>query len=137
MTRTSVKENKALVKRVIEYWNERNLDAFLEIMAPEYVEHLPSGDVTKEQLKKYSRTFFDAFPDIEITIKDMVGEGDKVAALVNWRATHEGEYLGIPATGKRIDITVAMIVRIENGKWMEFWNVTDINLAKQLGMVPQ
>jgi predicted ester cyclase len=78
------------------------MDGFFQVLAPEYVEHLPSGDVTLAQLKKYSGTFFTAFPDIYITIKDIVAEGNKVAMLVNWKATHRGEYMGIPATGKRI-----------------------------------
>jgi steroid delta-isomerase-like uncharacterized protein len=131
----SIEENKALVRRVIELWNRRDLDAFFEVLAPEYVEHLPSGDVYLGQLKKYAGTFFTAFPDISITVKEMVAEGDKVAALVNWKATHQGEYMGIPATGKKIDISVAMIIKIRGGKWVEFWNVTDISLAKQIGAI--
>jgi steroid delta-isomerase-like uncharacterized protein len=131
-----IKENKALVQRVVELWNRRDLDAFFRVLAPEYVEHLPAGDVSLAQLKKYAGTFFTAFPDIKITVKDMVAEGDKVAVLVNWKATHQGEYMGIPATGKEIDISAAMIIKIKGGKWVEFWNVTDVRLAQQLGGVP-
>jgi steroid delta-isomerase-like uncharacterized protein len=133
----SIKENKALVCRVIEFWNRRDMNAFFKILAPEYVEHLPTGDVSLEQLKKYATKFFAAFPDISITVDDMVAEGDKVAVLVNWRATHKGEYMGIPPTGKKIDITVAMIIKIVGGRWVEFWNVTDIRLAQQLGAIPK
>ena len=133
----SIKENKALVRHVVELWNRRDMDAFFKLLAPEYVEHLPSGDISLEQLKKYAPKFFAAFPDISITINDMVAEGDKVAVLVNWRATHKGEYMGIPPTGKKIDITVAMIIKIVGGRWMEFWNVTDIRLMQQLGVIPK
>ncbi len=132
----SVTENKALVHHVIEFWNRRDMDLFFEVLSPEYVEHLPTGDVNLQQLKKYAETFLTAFPDIEITLKEMVAEGDKVAVLVNWKAIHKGVYMGIPASGKKIDITVAMIIKIRKGKWVEFWNVTDINLSKQLGTVP-
>jgi steroid delta-isomerase-like uncharacterized protein len=132
----SVKENKALVSHVIELWNRHDMDAFFDICAPEYVEHLPTGDINLNQLKKFAPTFFNAFPDIKITLKEMVAEGDKVAALVNWKATYKGAYMGIPATGKKIDISVAIIIKIKNGKWVEFWNVTDIRLAQQLGAVP-
>jgi C-1 hydroxylase len=130
----SIKENKALVHRVIELWNRRDMDAFFGVLAPEYVEHLPTGDVSLAQLKKYAHTFFTAFPDIKITVKEMVAGGDKVAVLVNWKATHKGEYMGIPATGKKINISVAMIIKIRGGKWVEFWNVTDVSLAQQLGV---
>jgi len=67
----------------------------------------------------------------------MVAEGDKVAVLVNWRATHRGEYMGIPPTGKKIDITVAFLIRIVAGRWVEFWNVTDVSLIQQLGIMPK
>jgi len=133
----SIAENKALVRRVVELWNKREMDAFFEVLAPEYIEHLPTGDITLKQLKKYAHTFFTAFPDIRITIEDMVAEGDKIAVLVNWKATHQGEYMGIPPTGKKIDISVAMIIKIRASKWVEFWNVTDIRLAQQLGAVPK
>ena len=133
----STKENKDLVRHVIELWNRRDMDAFFALCSPEYVEHLPTGDINLEQLKQYAPKFFAAFPDISITINDMVAEGDKVAVLVNWRATHQGEYMGIPATGKKIDISVAMIIKIAGGRWVEFWNVTDIRLAQQLGAIPR
>ena len=133
----SIKENKALVRHVIELWNRRDMDAFFEVLAPEYVEHLPTGDISLEQLKKYAPKFFATFPDISIIINNMVAEGDKVAVLVNWRATHKGEYMGIPPTGKKIDISVAMIIKIIGGRWVEFWNVTDVRLAQQLGAIPK
>ena len=113
------------------------MDAFFEFLAPEYVEHLPTGDISLEQLKHYAPKFFAAFPDIRITVEDMIAEGDKVAVLVNWKATHQGEYMGVPPTGKKIDIIVAMIIKIVGGRWVEFWNVTDIRLAQQLGAVPR
>ncbi|MBN1692638.1 MAG: ester cyclase [Dehalococcoidales bacterium] len=132
-----IEENKALVRHVVDLWNKRDMEGFFMLCAPEYIEHLPTGDVTLEQLKNFAPRFFIAFPDINITIEDMVAEGDKVAALVNWKATHRGEYMGIPSTGKKIDINVAILIKIANGKWVEFWNVTDIGLAKQLGAVPK
>jgi predicted ester cyclase len=67
----------------------------------------------------------------------MIAEGDKVAVLANWRATHRGEYMGIPPTGKKIDVTVAFLVRIVAGRWVEFWNVTDVGLIQQLGVMPE
>ena len=133
----SIKENKALVRRVVEFWNRRDLDAFFKVLSPEYVEHLPSGDVTLEQLKKYADNFFTAFPDIEIIIKDMVAEGDKVAVLVNWQATHRGEYLGIPATGKRVSFGVIDIMRFADGVVVEHWGQMDsMGMMQQLGVVP-
>jgi predicted ester cyclase len=132
----SIKENKALVRGVVDSFNNRDLEAFFSVLDPGYVEHLPTGDVTLEHLKKYAYTFFTAFPDIRITIEDMVAEENMVAARVRWKATHRGEYMGIAATGKKIDISVAWFIKIAGGKWVEFWNVTDVNLLKQLGATP-
>ena len=131
----SIEENKKLVRHVIDLWNKRDMEGFFKLCAPEYIEHLPTGDVTLEQLNQFAPRFFTAFPDIKITIKDMVAEGEKVAAFVNWKATHRGEYMGIPATGKKIDINVAFLVKIAEGKWVEFWNVTDVRLMQQLGVI--
>jgi steroid delta-isomerase-like uncharacterized protein len=133
----STRENKVIVRRVVDLWNRREMKAFFKLCAPEYIEHLPSGDVSLEQLKKYAHTFFSAFPDIHSTLEQMGAEGDRVAILVNWKATHQGEYMGIPATGKKIDIPVACIIKIIGGRWVEFWNVTDIRLAQQLGAIPK
>ena len=131
----SVEENKTLVRHVIDLWNRRDMDAFYDLLADEYVEHLPTGDISLEQLKHYAPEFFTAFPDITFTIKEMVAGEDKVAVLVYWKATHKGEYMGIRPTGKKIDITVANIIKITDGRWVEFWNVTDVSLLQQLGAV--
>ena len=133
----SIEENKALVRRVVDFWNQRELEEFFKILAPEYVEHLPTGDISLEQLRNYAHIFFTAFPDIHITIKEIIAEGDKVAVLVNWKATHKGEYMGISPTGKRIDINVAFLTRVVAGRWVEFWNVTDVSLIQQLGIMPK
>ncbi len=128
----SIEENKALVQHVFELWNQRELDAFFNNLDPEYVEHLPTGDISIEQLRQYANRFFTAFPDIHFTINDMIAEGDKVAMMINWKATHRGEYMGIAPTGRKIDVSVANLVRIKDGRWVEFWNVTDVSLMEQL-----
>jgi len=124
------------VRRAYELVNRRELNAFFELLAPEYVEHLPTGDISLEQLKHYAGTFFDAFPDFSFTIEDMVAEGDKVAVLVTWKGTHKGVFMGIASTGNKIDVTNANLIKIVAGKWVEFWNITDIRLMQQLGVVP-
>lgn len=133
----SIEENKVLVRHVVDLWNKRDTESFFKLCAPEYIEHLPSGDINLEELKKYAPNFYNAFPDIKFTIKDMVAEDDKVAVIVNWQATHRGEYMGIPATDREIDINVALIIKIAGGKWVEFWNVIDIRLLQQLGTLPK
>ena len=133
----STQENKALVRRVIELWNRRDMDAFFEICAPEYVEHLPSGDLSLEQLKKYAPTFFAAFPDIQLTISDIVAEGDRVACYIKWGGTHKGPMMNIPPTGKNVKLTQIDMYRIENGKVIERRVAGDrLGLLEQLGVAP-
>ena len=128
----SAEENKALVRRVVEYWNQRDLESYFSVLAPEYVEHLPDGDVRLEELKQYAGNFFNAFPDIKFSIEEIVAEGDTVAVRMRWQGTHRGVFMGIPPSGKKIYITNALFIKTANGKWVEFWNVTDIGLRNQI-----
>jgi len=134
----SIKENKALVRRVYELSTLKNLVAFFEFLAPAYVEHLPTGDISLKQLKQGIPAFFTAFPDIHITIEDMVAEGDKVAVLMTSRGTHKGEFMGIPPTGNKIEMRNTCIIRIANGKLAEWWGTLDgLNMMQQLGVIPK
>ena len=126
----SLEKNKALVHRVYELINRGELDAFYELCAPGYVEHLTDRDMSLEQSKQFETKFFADFPDINITINEMVAEGDRVAVLVTWRGVNKD-------TRKKIEMTNANIFRISAGRIMEGWNVTDIRLAQQLGVIPK
>jgi steroid delta-isomerase-like uncharacterized protein len=78
-----------------------------------------------------------AFPDVHITIEDLVSEGDKVAERWTMRGTHKGEFAGIPATGKQVTSTGLVIVRIADGKVAEIWGASDqLGLMRQLGAIP-
>lgn len=78
-----------------------------------------------------------AFPDKRYTIHDMVAEGDKVVARWALEATHKGDYMGIPATNKQIALTGIYIIRLEDGKQVEWWLEADfLGLMQQLGVIP-
>jgi predicted ester cyclase len=126
----SAEENKALVRREQEeLWNHTgNLDAAQELFVPDHVE------AAKQEAADVRR----GFPDVRNTIEDLIVEGDKV--VVRWRAqaTHQGEYMGIPPTGNRVDFTGIAIYRIEGGKIAESWAVSDrLGLMRQLGAIPE
>ena len=125
----SVEENKALVRREQgELWNHTgNLDAAAELFTPDRVED------AKQEAASVRR----GFPDLENTIEDLIAERDKV--VVHWRAqaTHQGEYMGIPPTGNRVNFTGISIYRIERGQIAESWSVSDLwGMMQQLGAVP-
>jgi steroid delta-isomerase-like uncharacterized protein len=130
----SLDENKAIVRRFVEAYNERNLDLFDDLLAPDYYDH--SSQVGPEGLKQLMNIAFKAFPDFHETIEDIIAEGDKVWARITFTGTHEGEWLGIAPTGKKIRIMMVDIFRIDNGKLVEYWDVGDrLDFFNKLGVI--
>jgi steroid delta-isomerase-like uncharacterized protein len=134
----SIKENKALIRRVYELWNKKELAEYFKLLAPEFIGHFTEMDTNMEQQKEVDIGFFNAFPDAISNIEDMVAERDRVAVRVTWRGTHKGEFMGVPATGKKFEITGAAIYRITNDKLAEVWAITDsLHFMQQLGVIPK
>ena len=124
----SSEENKALVRREQEeLWNATgNLDAAQELFVADRVE------VARQE----AADFREGFPDVVSTIEDLIAEGDKVVARWRARATHQGEYMGIPPTGKEVEFTGISVYRIEAGKIAQSWNEEDeLGLMRQIGAV--
>ncbi len=134
----SIKENKAIIRHAYELFNRRELDKYLEIFTPGYVEHYPDGDMSLKQVLESVTMFCGAFPDVTSTIEDMVAEGDKVAFRVTHRGTHKGDFMGIAPTGNKIEMTNTAIFRIAGGKLAECWPTMDnLRVMQQLGAIPK
>jgi steroid delta-isomerase-like uncharacterized protein len=132
-------ENKAVVHRWVEAFNEGNLDAVDELVTDSYVRHDPNAPEVRgpEEEKRLIVMYRSAFPDLHFTVEDMVAEGDKVATRIGIRATHRGELLGIPATEKQLAFTAMELYRIANGKIDEQWvNVDTLGMMQQIGAIP-
>lgn len=87
--------------------------------------------------KQAVRMYRAVFPDLQFTIEDMVGEGDRVAVAYTARGTHQGELMGVPATDKQVVVTLISILRIGNGKITEQRiNWDTLGMLRQLGIVP-
>ena len=126
----SVEENKNLVRREQEeLWNHTgNLDVAEELFASKQAE------AAKQEAADFRR----GFPDVVSTIEDLIAEGDKVVARWRSRTTHQGEYMGIPPTGKEVEFTGISVYRIEAGKIAESWTVEDeLGLMRQIGAIPE
>jgi predicted ester cyclase len=135
-------ENKAVVRRfnelVEEYWRTGDADAFDEVVASDFVHHAPGLPPDLEGMKQSLPMFRAAFPDMRLTEEDLIAKGDKVADRVTVRGTHEGELMGIPATGKQVEFTETHISRIADGKIVERWGEWDVlGMMRPLGAVPQ
>jgi steroid delta-isomerase-like uncharacterized protein len=134
-------ENKALARdsweRIV---NQRDLDAIEETYAPDFVWHEPDQDIRGyEQGRQFASTFFDAFPDINITVEDAIAEGDQVATRYTIRGTHRGETEEFgPPTERQMELEGITIHRIEGGKIVEEWGRYDnLSVMQQLGLVPE
>ncbi len=136
----STEENKALTRRLIEEaFNKRNLGMIDEFASPNAVDHAapPGTPPGPEGFKQMPGMFLNAFPDLNITIEDMIAEGDKVVGRFAFRGTHRGEFMGIAPTGKQVNVTGIEINRIVDGKFVEHWeNFDELGMMQQLGVVP-
>ena len=134
----STEEDKAMVRRVYEEFNKRNLDVYYELHAADYVFHQPDGqELGLEAFKQSAATLLSAAPDYHQTIEDFIAEGDKVVVRFTATATHSSEFMGIAATGKQVTITGILIRRIAGGKVVEEWAERDmLGLMQQLGAIP-
>ena len=140
----SVEVNKNLVTRWLKEFasahkgdTTRLLAVVDKYYAPDFVFHSAAGALNLEQYKQVATLYPKAFPDIDSTVEDMVAEGDKVAFRYTWRGTHQGEFMGIAPTGKKVSLIGITIVRIAGEKIAETWAIDDtFGLMLQLGVLP-
>lgn len=132
--------NKALSHRFNdEVKNCHRLTAIDELLSPDFVNHtgIPGFASTREGVKAFFAYFVGAFPDLTCAVHDMIAEGDKVVDYFTLAGTHRGEFMGIPATGKRVSFKGMHIFAFDQGKITGHWNVLDLlSLMMQLGAVP-
>lgn len=129
--------NKHIVHRIFEEgFNQKNMSAFDDLIASNYVNYdFPAPAPGREGFKQVAAMFLSAFPDQQVVIESQVAEGDKVASRGYWTGTHQGVFLGIPATGKAVRVGFIDIWRIENDQGVENWVQQDIaGLMQQLGV---
>jgi steroid delta-isomerase-like uncharacterized protein len=136
----STEENKAIASRFAQVWGKESLTTIDELADPNLSVAYPIlGEVLRGQagFKQFLTGFHAAFPDADTTIEDVIAEGDKVAIRWTLRGTHQGELLGIPATGKPVTVPGITIYRIVGGKIVEERGEEDgLGLLQQLGVVP-
>lgn len=133
--------NRAVLDRINEEaFRQGNTNVIDELVAEDFVEHNPmpgvSGD--REGFKQMVGGLHEAFPDFNTTIEDQIAEGDKVVERWTAGGTHEGVFLGVPPTGKRIAIEGMDISRLADGKIVEHWTQMDaLAMMQQLGVIPE
>jgi steroid delta-isomerase-like uncharacterized protein len=121
-------DTEALMRRFYAAFNERNLDALDDLMAADVVDHNPIPDQPAglAGVKTALAGFYAAFSDIQIEIEQILVSGDYVTVRQIARGTHDGDFLGIPATGKPVAISSHDIYRVADGRMVEVWHVEDL-----------
>ena len=129
--------NEAIYRRLIEEgFNQGNLAAADELVAPNAREHQRGSEDGSEGTKKTISYLRSAFPDFKITIDEVMVAGDKVWARQKGGGTNLGRFAGHPPTGKRAFIDVIDVCRLEDGKIVEHWGVPDqLGMMMALGLV--
>lgn len=134
-------ENKAIVRRLYEeVWNKRRAELVDDLMSPSHalhLNHLPDSGIGPEAYKREVARFITGFPDLRLTVEDMVAENDKVAVSWTISGTHKGEFRGISPTGKKVSIEGITINHIADGKIMDSYISWDaLSLLQQFGVAP-
>ena len=134
-----LEENKELCRRFIDGFNKGDLNVFDEILSPDFVDLSPAPEIepTREGWKSGATMELAAFPDFHLHLKEQIAEGDLVVNQMVATATHRGEFMGIPATGKKVTGNNVTIFRITGGKINERLTVFDaLGMMMQIGAIP-
>lgn len=133
-------DHTATMRRTYELISTGDLAGFGDLVADDFVDHqgTPGFPATKEGTLASFRALLDAFPDMTMSVEDLVAEGDRTVARVRVAGTHRDSFLGIPPTGADVDVQLIDIMRFDGaGRVCEHWGVADmLSLMQQLGVVP-
>ena len=133
-----IETSKDLVRRFNTAINEGNAETMREVLDKDFVHYdfqttTNGPDEFIDQLMDFRRSF----PDLNVEIVEIIGEGEKVVNRVRFTGTQEGEFNKYPASGKKIDITGLAMFHIREGRIYEHWTeMNGMGLARQIGMIP-
>lgn len=132
-----MEDHAVTMRRLYDLISAGEIDEFGEFLADDFVEHeeTPGLEPTREGVKQLFHTYRAAFPDLRMEPQDILVSGDKVVARVRATGTHQGEFIGMPASGKSVDVQLIDIIRFgDDGLAHEHWGVLDaLALMQQLG----
>ncbi len=134
-------DHQATLRRFYALLSAGDVDGFGALLADDFLEHeeTPGLAPTKDGVLEFFRMYRAAFPDLRMDPEDVLGSGDKVVARVRATGTHQGEFMGMPATGRSVDVQLIDIIRFgDDGLAHEHWGVVDLMaMMQQLGAIPE
>lgn len=133
-------DHAATARSLYDFLNAGDIDGFSGLLADDFVEHeeTPGLAPTKAGVTDFFRMQRAAFPDMLMEVQDVIASGDKVVVRARYTGTHQGEFMGMPATGKSVDLQLIDIFLLAgDGLVHEHWGVYDtLLMMQQLGAVP-
>jgi steroid delta-isomerase-like uncharacterized protein len=143
MSTAQATSNRATFSRFHEAFNSGDVEVIAktidEVVEPDVLFHSPAPiDATGAQaLRQVWAVLLRAFPDLHVAVEDVIAEGDKVVCRNTVTGTHQGEYRGLPPTGRSVTYNEIFIVRFAGGRIAEIWGVADVySQMRQLGAIP-
>jgi steroid delta-isomerase-like uncharacterized protein len=132
------------IKKLNEYFYDevfrhQHVDALDELLTDDFEEHIPApGQATdREGAKAFIWHMLKAFPDLDFEIEHQIAENDTIAVVGTMTGTHSGEFLGVPPTGRKVNVMVMDTSRVRDGKFSDHWGLVDVpTLMAQVGMQP-
>jgi steroid delta-isomerase-like uncharacterized protein len=130
--------NKTIAQRTMQALSDRHLDDVVAQAAPGCLFYGWAPEtLNADGYKEFMSALLAAFPDSRFVVDDVIAEGDKVAVRHRLLGTHQGEFQGVPPTGKSVETNAIVIFHIQNGMITEAWLNADImGMMQQLGVIP-
>ena len=134
-------DHTSTMRRAYEMINAGSIDGFGALLADDFVEHeeTPGLAPTKDGVMEFFRLYVAAFPDLRFNVEDVLPSGDKVVVRARATGTHQGDFMGMPPTGRSMDVPLIDIIRFgDDGLAHEHWGVFDaMTMMQQLGLAPE
>ena len=135
----SEETNLSVLSRAIENFSDpARRERYFDLYDQDVVLQGYAGvDPGLDSVKQFYAALWEAFPDSRLSVEDLFAKGDRVVCRFSMRATHQGEFLGVPATGKAITLPGITILRFVDGKCVERWSQANfLSVLQQLGALP-
>jgi predicted ester cyclase len=137
----AAQDNKAVGERLMDAWNRSDFAEVEQIVSPDFVNYnpppIPGAGADRDGLLTAMRYLRQALPDGRGEIVNLLAEGDKIVVHDIIRGTHEGDFMGVSPTGRRVSFEFIHIFRLADGRIVERWGLADaMGLMQQMGAIP-
>ena len=133
-------QNKAVFEKLMSALNAKDMATMESLVADDFVDNdaMPGMAPGRQGMIDMMGMFVGAFPDLNVVVEHWVAEGDLVVGVMTTKGTQNGEFMGMPASGKKFSVREMHMVRVANGKMAEHWGLSnEMSMMQQLGLMPE